>query len=247
VVQATLAAAAGPIVLEALREQVADWLAVDGDRATLSSALAADERLSAALRPVAGLPLLRTPTALEALVNTVIEQHIAWRMALKAQRWLVTWHNVALSAQEHTFYAYPSPEHLAAARPEDLLPLKITRRRVQVILHLARLCAAGELAAGALRQADEAAAYARLCALPGIGHWSAAVALLRLRGAGSFIPHTDVALQAAAARYVFGRAERLPPREVVALLRPLAGQAGAAVAGLLARYVLEDYGVAPER
>ena len=61
------------------------------------------------LAPVHGTPLLRTPTPFEALITVIIEQHIAWKAARRAQRVLIEWANQSIAWQQQRYYAFPIP------------------------------------------------------------------------------------------------------------------------------------------
>ncbi len=90
---------------------------------------------------------------------------------------------------------FPAPAVLAAAEGEALGSLGIVRQRQAAIVALARAVEAGQLQLHA--GADVAATTAALCALPGIGDWTAQyIAMRALRWPDAF-PAGDVAIHAA--------------------------------------------------
>lgn len=225
-----------------LAQQVAHWLGIDHQRAGLAAALADHPRLREALQPVIGLPLLRAADLFEPLACAVIEQQISWRGALRAQHWLMDWAGEGVRSVDGAWHAaFPSAARLAAASHDDLLPLKITHKRIDLLRGLAQAAADGSLNLAALDGLAEADRMRALTALKGIGAWTAAVALSRRYGAGAAVPLNDVALQAAANVYFFGREGRLPVEVLASELAPLGVWAGTAAALLLCRWVLERY------
>lgn len=213
---------------------------VNHRRAELRDALTHHPALEAALSPVVGMPLLRAPNLFEPMICAVIEQQISWRAALKAQRWLMDWMGEGLTYQGQWFAAFPSPARLAAASHEDLLPLKITHKRIDLARSIAQAVEDGSLNLD-LAHMDEPAQVRALTALKGVGTWTAAVALLRAYGVGMTVPVNDVAMQAATYFYVNGRDGRYTPDELGAVLGVLGEWGGLAAELILARWVIERY------
>ncbi|MBL8155098.1 MAG: DNA-3-methyladenine glycosylase 2 family protein, partial [Anaerolineae bacterium] len=92
-----------------------------------------------------------------------------------------------------------------------------------------------------LRDLPSEEAYARLVALKGIGHWTAAVTLERAFGYAQWIPHNDVALQSAANRYLNGGTGRMAAEQVEAAFRQWGDYGGLAARYTLLRWVLDEY------
>jgi DNA-3-methyladenine glycosylase II len=218
------------------------WLGLDAPpRDGLREVLAAHPTLESAVSPVLGLPLLRAPDLFEPLMCAIIEQQISWRGALRAQAWLMDWVGDGLCYDGGVYPLFPTPERLAAASHEELLPLKITHKRIDLLRRVAEAVASGALDLARLDDLDEDGRMGVLTQLKGVGAWTAAVALGRRYGAGRVVPVNDVALQAAANAYVYGREGRLPAEALGALLAPLGVWAGTAAALLLCRWVIERY------
>lgn len=230
---------AGTLDLPHLIAQAQQVLALAAPQRTAFWAQCAGD---ARLHPVLGLPLLRAADPLEALLNVIIEQHITWRSALRAQHWLLTWGGRCLIYDDQPYYAYPTPQQLAAASVDDLKPLKITLQRIGLLRQLAQSVSAGTLPLAEIVALPHEAAMARLQQIKGIGHWTAAVTLGRVHGHYAEVAWGDVALQAAVARFVYGTSGRATPDALRAALLPYGEQAGAAAFYLLARYVIEAYG-----
>jgi DNA-3-methyladenine glycosylase II len=213
------------------------------DRNAFYACAREDERLWGVVSPLLGLPEIRTASVFEALMQTIIEQQIAWVTAQKAQRWLVEWAGNSIRHEGFDYYTFPTPAQIAAATVDDLKPLKITFKRMALMIDLAQQVTAGTLDLEALRHLSPHEAYGRLLAIKGIGHWTAAVTLERAFGYDGWVAHNDVVLQAATNRYFYGGQGRIPPERVVETFARYGAFAGLAARYTMYRWVLEQYPV----
>lgn len=234
-----LMAQAGALDAAALRAEVSR-IFPGASAADFYAFAAGDDDLRRVIAPVIGLPEVRAASVFEALAQTIIEQQISWTTAQRAQRWLVEWAGNQIVYDGLTFYTFPTAEQLAAARVDDLKPLKITFKRIHLLVEIARRAAEGTLDLERLRRLAPEAAYHELLQLKGIGHWTAVVTLARACGYRG-VAHNDVALQAAVNRYFYGGTGRTPAAQVVETFARYGGFAGIAADHTLARWVLEMY------
>lgn len=190
------------------------------------------------VEPLVGLPVWREETLYQTLIFVIIEQHISWKNARLAQLRLLEWGGNRFDVDGHILYALPTPEQLAHASIDDLVPLKITFRRMQMLIDLARSIADGSLDLEAWMQLEPAALYEQLCTLHGVGHWTAAVVVARAKGIFSYIPQNDVALQAAVAHYFHAGKSAA---EVLRVLGEFGEYGGLAAHFTLMRWVLDRY------
>lgn len=183
------------------------------------AALATDPRLVATLRKVLGLdvdpePLLRLTTA-ERKLRTIA-------LALRGMRpprfaeWFEVFANVVPFQQvsldagaavvgrfverfgesiEHggrRFHAFPTAATVASARLDRLRACGLSARKAEVLRHLARAIASGELVEATVAGLSTHDALEVLAELPGIGRWSASLILLRGLGRLDVFPPGDV-------------------------------------------------------
>ncbi len=191
------------------------------------------------LSAVEGLPLPRTETLFEGLVCAVIEQQIAWTAAQRAQRTLCEWGGAGLEYEGRMYHAMPSPERLAGANPGELKALKITDRRVGVLIGIAGDIASGRFDPLVFADLPHAERYAGLMRIKGVGHWTAVVALSRAFGTAPEVASNDVALRAAVKRYLPHYAAEADP--IGAAFSGCGEYAGLAATYLLSRYVFDKY------
>ena len=205
-----------------------------------------DEALWRVIEPLVGLPIHSTETVFEALITLIIEQHISWKTALRSQQWLLRRYGAGASIGESAVHDFPRPEQLAGASRADLQPLKITNRRIDLIIETAAAVCSGELELEPMREMPAPQAYASLLALKGVGPWTASNVIGRAGGVYPRLSDNDVALQAAVRRYfrAGGSAKGAQlVRERLARYGEFAGLAGHFV---LLRWVMDNYPVPGE-
>ncbi len=228
--------------LAGIARKSAQVLGLGHDLSAFYAHAAKDKRLWQAIEPLLGLPLFCAESVFEALVTLVIEQHISWKSALRAQRTLMRqFASGKLVANGRTIYDFPSPAQLAAATPSQLKSLKITDRRCALIIELARRVAAGTLDLESIAALDDSAACASLMQIKGVGTWTAGNCMGRAFGRYPLLAENDVALQAAVRAYFYaGKGEKSAGliRRALGAHGPHAGLAGHFV---LLRWVLDRY------
>ncbi len=224
-----------------LSQRARHILGLDRDPSEFYAAARQDARLWRQIEPMIGLPLFCTETVFEALITLIIEQHITWKNALRAQQTLLRMLDTGVKIDGRTIHDFPKPRQLAALEARQLQPLKITNGRVKLMLGIAR---AGERDLERLREVDPSEAYNRLIAIKGIGHWTAANGLGRAFGKFPYIIHNDVALQAAVNHYFYQTDEPKSARQVLETLGKYGKFAGLLGHFILLRWVLDRYPVA---
>lgn len=201
-----LLAADGPVKPDAVLAQTARVLNVGGDLRSFYAYARSDGELWPVVEPLYGLHGLQTETVFEALMLTIIEQQISLAGAHKAQRWLLQWGGEGIAHDGDSYYVFPSAARLAGTTIEDLTPLKITFRRMQLMIDLARREVGDSLERLRLLPADEA--YQQLLDLKGVGRWTAAWTMTRGLDCYRYFGSADVALRAAVNHYFFGAVGR---------------------------------------
>ncbi len=160
-----------------------------------------DKTLWQVVEPLVGLPLYCSENLYEALIFVIIEQHIAWINAQKSQRVLVEWGNNFIEYEGHKHYVTPPPHQLAQATIDDLRPLKITFKRMQLLIDIAQKFVDNPTYLQQPEPINVHNLYNDLLKIKGVGHWTASVVVSRATGIYPFVPHNDVALQAAVSEY----------------------------------------------
>ena len=105
----------------------------------------------------------------------------------------------------------PTPAAILAATDDDLRACGFSANKIRAAKAIAEAIASGRLPLDDLGAMPADDAHALLCAVKGIGPWTADVYLLFCLGHPDAFPAGDLALQEAA-RLGFGLPERPPPR-----------------------------------
>lgn len=108
-------------------------------------AVAGDARLAALATRFAGLRLISTPAPFEAFVWAVLGQQISLHVAFRLKAALVRRCGVQATVAGVPYWAFPTPETLAAEPADELAALGLGRRKAATIVHAARLVADGDL------------------------------------------------------------------------------------------------------
>ena len=170
-------------------------------------------------RLVAGREGLRVPLSLdpfEAMMWAILGQQVNLAFAYALRRDIIrAW---GLSAPAGLI-AHPSPEALAALEPEDLLPLRLSRRKAEYLVLASRRVADGALDLDGFLTATSA--ERALLALRGCGPWTAAYTLMRGLGFPDCVPVGDAGLTLALQRF-FALATRPGPKETLDLMEAFA-------------------------
>jgi DNA-3-methyladenine glycosylase II len=146
-------------------------------------------------RNLRGLRPPRYPSLWEALCNAVVFQQISLVAASAIMERLVLRFSSAVRAGDATLYPFPAAASIAGAGEEELRGLGLSRQKTSYVRAIAREQGAFDVAA--LRAAPLDVAVAALRALPGVGVWSANVALLRGCGRLDAFPPGDSGVRAA--------------------------------------------------
>lgn len=133
-----------------------------------------------------GLPSLRTsPQGLEGLLMIVTEQFLSLQAAA------AIWAKVRKGVEPF------DAETILNLSAEELLSLGLSRAKAKTFQEIARRFLNGELDFKALEKYDEQNVAQQLCALPGVGPWTADIYLLSVMGASDAWPAGDLALRIA--------------------------------------------------
>lgn len=174
-----------PVVSAALQR----LLGLDVDLDTFYAFVADDPRLAPLAGRFRGLKPPRFTTPFEALINAIACQQLSLSVGILLLNRLAQRFGARAADGAH---AFPVPADLARRRPDSLRALGFSRHKTQAVLGLARAVVRGEVDLDRLATDDDAAAVARLCALRGIGRWSAEYVLLRGLGRTHVFPGDDV-------------------------------------------------------
>ena len=168
---------------------------LDADPSEIGQLLKRDPHLRRVLRKHPGLRVPGAWDPFELAVRAVLGQQISVKGARTLAGRLVSQHGAAVGAPEGLTHLFPTPATLASA---DLTQAGLTGARARTINGLASAVADGSLPLEAADSLEQT--VAGLCALPGIGEWTAQYIAMRALGEPDAFPAADLGLRKALAR-----------------------------------------------
>ena len=202
---------------------IRDWLDLGRELVPFYELGERDPLLREAVRRHRGLRVVGIPDLFETFVWAILGQQITVAFAYVLKRRFVETFGQAIEADGVIHYLFPSAEKVAGLDPEALRELKITGRKSEYIIGIARLIAAGELTKeGLLALGDDRTVEHRLTAIRGIGPWTANYVLMRCLRSPDAYPAADVGLHNAL-KLVAGLDRKPTLPEVEAFAEPWKG------------------------
>ncbi len=189
-----------------LRQLASLLWGLNDDLTTCYAALRRDPSLAPLLRANRGLRLMRTPDVYEALVMGVIGQQLSVASAAAIRHRLIMTVGERVVAHGREYRGYPSPTRLLAASGRALREAGMSRPKVRYIQKIAEVAATGGLDRDVFDGLDDETAIERLVEIPGVGRWTAELALMRGLGRPDVFPAGDLGLTVATQRLLRMRA-----------------------------------------
>ncbi len=173
---------------------------------------------------LSGLKPPRYPCLFEALVNAVCCQQVNLAQGIAIMNRVAEMAGTVERIGRDEYIAFPAPEQLASTPVTDLRTAGLSHFKCLALIRIAEGFACGRWSQTHLLGLPTAAAVEKLCALPGIGVWSARYALLRGLGRLDVFPSGD----SGAARTLAGLLgrQRISPDEAESIASGWKGYAG---------------------
>ncbi len=187
------------------------------DPQPFEKAVARDALFGPLVKARPGLRVLLTATPFEALVWAILGQQINLALAFRLRRRVIA----RYGAEVDGLVAHPRAEDLAAADPEELGAMQISRAKAACLIALSQAVTSGRLPLNDLASWSVEEADARLRSEKGIGPWTSHYVLMRGLGLPDCVPLGDSALATALERNL-RLDHRPPPKEVASLMAPYA-------------------------
>ena len=174
---------------------MAHLLAFDVDLSGFYAMLVDDPVLGDTVGSLRGLRPPRSESVFEALVMAITAQQISSAVARAVRDGLVGTYGTPVEANGHTLHAFPTPEALLSATPEELRAQKLSGRKVEYIQDTARRTLEGDIDPVRLAAMEDEEAIAELIKVRGIGRWTAEWVLMSALGRLDVLPAGDLALR----------------------------------------------------
>lgn len=177
-----------------LRRLIVRMFDLEADLGGFLSLAAADPVLSRIVprRPGIRLPQLLDP--FEGMVRAIVGQQVSVAgAATTLDRLVRLLGEPAPPLDGHPFLAFPTPEAVAAARPEEIgIGAGLTRAKTKAIQGVAAAVLDGRIDWNRLRAGTAEDSHTVLVALPGIGPWTASYVRMRTLGDRDAFPASDL-------------------------------------------------------
>ncbi|HEY7851254.1 MAG TPA: hypothetical protein VIC27_14385 [Ktedonobacterales bacterium] len=222
---------------------VARMLDVQRDLTPLHALVADDATLAPLAQRLVGMKPPRFASLWEAFCQIVPFQQVSLGAAIATlNRFVVALGPECVAGGRH-YWGAPTPQRVLAAPVDVLRGCGLSAAKAQTLRGLAEQALVGELEVADFEALPDDAAIARLTRLPGIGRWSAQVALLRGLGRLTVFPAGDSGA-ARGLRELFPHHEQ-PDAAALALLERLGPWRGYLYFMLLGRRLLVAQSDAP--
>lgn len=201
-----------------LRRLIVRMLDLEVDLTGFHSLAAADPVLSRIVprRPGIRLPQLLDP--FEGMTRAIVGQQVSVAgAATTIDRLVRLLGEPAPPLDGHSFLAFPTPEAIAAASPEQIgVGAGLTRAKTKAIQGVAAAVLDGRIDWDRLRAGTAEDSQAVLVALPGIGPWTASYVRMRTLGDRDAFPASDLGV-VKALRVLTPQGEKITIPEITAL------------------------------
>ncbi|PIE96581.1 DNA-3-methyladenine glycosylase family protein [Bacillus fungorum] len=201
-------------IREAVANYVKEWFDLTTDLAPFYTLAKHDVLLQGPIEQYYGLRTLGIPDLFEALSWGIIGQQINLTFAYTLKRRLVEHYGNYVEWNDRKHWIFPSPETIANLHVEDLKKLKMTTRKCEYLIGIAKLITEEKLSKESLLQIQNVKiAEKQLTAIHGIGPWTANYVLMRCLRFPSAFPIEDVGLHNAI-KYITGSKSKPTKHEI---------------------------------
>jgi DNA-3-methyladenine glycosylase II len=156
---------------------------------------ARQERLGQLARRFRGMKPPRYATVFEAIVNAIACQQVTLTLGIRLLNRLAASYGPAIPHPETAdaaVHAFPRPADVAGLQPDELRRIGFSWQKARASIELAGSIVAGRLDLEKLAEFPDEEAVEHLCALRGVGRWTAEYVLLRGLGRTNVFPGDDV-------------------------------------------------------
>lgn len=179
---------------EKIATYIIEWFDLDNDLTPFYEMANTDPLLKIPAQKFYGLRVIGIPDLFEALCWGVLGQQINLAFAYSLKRQFVESFGDSIEWNGKKYWVFPPYERIAQLEPTDLAAIKMTVKKSEYIIGIARLMACGELSKEQLMKMNFKEAEKSLIKIRGIGPWTANYVLMRCLMFQTAFPIDDVGL-----------------------------------------------------
>jgi DNA-3-methyladenine glycosylase II len=199
---------------------IREWFDLDRDLTPFYELARTDPLLKQSIENLYGLRIVGIPDLFEALCWGVLGQQINLKFAYTLKRQFVEKFGDGMVYKGKAYWVFPTYQKIAQLEPGDMAAIKMTTRKSEYLVGIARLMASGKLSKKKLLALDDFKKIEReLVKIRGIGPWTANYVLMRSLRYPSAFPIADVGLMNAI-RHVKGMERKPTKAEMLELAVP---------------------------
>lgn len=173
---------------------IQEWFDLDNDLTPFYEIANTDPLLKIPAQKFYGLRVIGIPDLFEALCWGVLGQQINLAFAYTLKRQFVESFGDSIEWNGKKYWVFPPYERIAQLTPTDLAAIKMTVKKSEYIIGIARLMASGDLSKEQLKKMNFKEAEKSLIKIRGIGPWTANYVLMRCLRFQTAFPIDDVGL-----------------------------------------------------
>nr|WP_302474019.1 DNA-3-methyladenine glycosylase [Shouchella clausii] len=179
---------------EKIVKYIHEWFDLDNDLTPFYEMAKADPLLKMTVEKFYGLRVVGIPDLFEALCWGVLGQQINLAFAYSLKKQFVEGFGDSIEWNGKKYWVFPPYERIAQLTPTDLADIKMTVKKSEYIIGIAKLMASGELSKEKLIKMDFKDAEKNLIQIRGVGPWTANYVLMRCLRFPAAFPIDDVGL-----------------------------------------------------
>lgn len=182
-------------VRDAIAQYVHEWFDLDRDIRPFYELAKSDKLLEGAVSSFFGLRIMGIPDLFEALCWGILGQQINLTYAYTLKRRLVESFGHCMEYEGEAYWVFPNPEDIAKLTVSDLDGLRMTVKKCEFLIGVAKLMVEGKLTKEQLLNTKNVKAAEKILVnIRGIGPWTANYVLMRCLRFPSAFPIDDVGL-----------------------------------------------------
>lgn len=179
---------------EEIVKYIREWFDLDRDITPFYKIAEADPLLKTPVEKFRGLRVIGIPDLFEALCWGVLGQQINIAFAYTLKKQLVEAFGECMEWKGKKYWIFPSYKQISQLTTSDFSNIKMTLRKSEYVIGIAKLMASGEISKEELMKMSFQDAEKKLTQIRGVGPWTAHYVLMRCLRFGSAFPIDDVGL-----------------------------------------------------
>ncbi|MGE8203063.1 DNA-3-methyladenine glycosylase family protein [Heyndrickxia sp. NPDC080065] len=182
-------------ICEKVAKYIEEWFDLNKDLSCFYELAQNDRVLKPLVQKYYGLRVIGISDLFEALTWAIMGQQINLTFAYTLKRRFVEQFGEKFEWEGASYWAYPSPQVIAAIDINDLKKLQFTSRKSEYIIDLAKEMATGNLTKESIiRKNDYEQRYQSLMSIRGVGAWTADYVMMKCFNHSTAFPIADVGL-----------------------------------------------------